>query len=97
MPSELISIHLDPNNHGEGNINAQTTHSFVENTKICRVFDDAFNDNNCDDGDNHCDPDPITGSGASVYVEGILVHRDTDIRTCGGRTVTNQVSNVYAG
>lgn len=99
MPSELVSIHLDEDDHGGGNLNSQTQHSFIQNTKIARIFDDAFPDDSCDDddGNSHCDPYPIEGSLLNVFVEGKLIHRNKDHRTCGGITITSQISNVYSG
>lgn len=101
MGLKALSLDQDPNTHGLGFLQAAPFQLkvFVRNFRVCLWGDQGLPDADCDE-DNppiHCTPDAIEGS-TKVFISGIGVHRDGDLRSCGATTVSYPFnSKVFVG
>lgn len=96
---ELVSVMGDPNTHGAGDLLADNNSGklFIGGTKVVYLSSAANPDALCIPiGPPHCDPF-ATGHSATVFSEGIPIHRNNDGRICGAVTVVSGQSTVFCG
>lgn len=91
--SELAAVYLDSNDHGEGKLLCDNTNGkcFVEGKLICII-----NSNSQPDNGGHPNPKATTGS-SKMFVNGLPVHRNNDLRDCGSKTIAIGQTSLYVG
>lgn len=89
--SELAAVFQDKNEHEEGKLLCDNTNGkcFVEGKLIC-----VINSNSEPDGAGHPNPKAATGS-SKMFVNGLAVHRNNDLRDCGAKTIVTGQTSLY--
>jgi uncharacterized protein (TIGR02594 family) len=91
----LISVENDPDTAGYGEIHATQTTVSINNKPVIVIGNLASPDSHCPDDFIHCVPLSVQGS-PNVFVGGIAVHRDKDLRICGDLNMVLGQFTVFA-
>jgi uncharacterized Zn-binding protein involved in type VI secretion len=89
--SELVAVKGDPESHGGGALHADNTGGkmFAGGIEVVVVGSSADTDNLF-----HPNPAAATGSG-KLWVNGNMIHRNNDSRTCGASTIATGQTKLY--
>lgn len=92
---ELVSVKEDPNDHGEGRLQASTNPGkFYINGKLLVTVESTATPDNA----GHTVPEVNSQSGSGkFFVCGYKVHRNNDSRYCGAKTVVQGQSKFFSG
>ncbi len=93
--AELIAVKGDKCSHGDGDLQADNNSGkiFIAGKKVVYKASQAD-----PDGQDHAgSADAAEGSSSKVYGEGKLIHRNKDLRACGGETIVSGNTKVYCG
>lgn len=93
--SELVSVKMDPDTHGEGRLLASTNPNlFYINGKLLVTVESEAQPDNA----GHTIPEVNSKTGsAKFFAMGLEVHRHNDLRYCDAQTVVEGQTKFFSG